>query len=156
MAKAKGRPSVYSKKTAEEVCRQLAEGKSLREICRSEDMPHESTVRLWAVQDKNGFSTQYANARRIQALYWADELLEIVDDGSNDWMERNEKDNPGFTVNGDAVARSRLRADTRKWLLSKVLPKVYGDKLDLKGKLLIKPVGEMTEEECLEFLGDEA
>ena len=32
-------------------------------------------------------------------------------------------------LSADVIARNRLRIDTRKWILSKMLPKVYGDKL---------------------------
>ena len=84
-----------------------------------------------------GFAAQYARARDAQAEFWAEQLLDVADDGSNDWMERNDPDNPGWDLNGEAVARSRLRVDTRKWLLSKVLPKKYGDKLEVTGTLQI-------------------
>ena len=32
-------------------------------------------------------------------------------------------------VNGEAIQRSRLRVDTRKWILSKMVPKKYGTKV---------------------------
>lgn len=124
----RGRPTDYTPKIAETICELLASGMSLREVCRSDDMPHESTVRLWAMQDRDGFSTHYARAREIGYQMMADELLEIADDAKNDWMERNSEGEPGYVLNGEHVQRSRLRLDTRKWMLSKVLPKVYGDK----------------------------
>lgn len=55
--------------------------------------------------------------------------MEISDDGSNDTYI--DPDTGQERTNHEIVARSRLRTDTRKWMLSKVLPKVYGDKLDL-------------------------
>jgi hypothetical protein len=60
-------------------------------------------------------------------MHIADELLEIADDGSNDWMEREKG---GYELNAEHIQRSRARIDTRKWLLSKMLPKVYGDTKD--------------------------
>lgn len=129
-----GRPSEYTQELAGEICRMLAEGMSLREVCRHEGMPHESTVRLWAVDDREGFSTQYRRAREIGYHSMADELLEISDDASNDWMERQNETAEGYELNGEHLQRSRLRVDTRKWLLSKALPKVYGDKLELDNK----------------------
>lgn len=65
--------------------------------------------------------------------HWAEEIIEIADDGSNDWMERNDKDNPGFVANGEHIQRSRLRSDNRKWLLSKLAARKYGDKLEHTG-----------------------
>ena len=59
----------------------------------------------------------------------ADELLEIADDGSNDWMKRQHGADQSYAANGEHIQRSRLRLDARKWLLSKALLKIYGDKL---------------------------
>ena len=129
MAK-RGRPTAFTKKLAGEICAKLADGETLREVCRAEDMPPESTVRRWALEDFNGFAAQYARAREIGYHAMADELVEIADDGSNDWMARN-GDEDDRQIDGEHLGRSRLRVDTRKWLLSKALPKVYGDKLDL-------------------------
>lgn len=128
-----GRPTSYTPEIAALICSRLGEGESLRSICAGEEFPHEATVRGWVIEDREGFSTQYARARELQAHSIADELLEIADDGSNDWMERTGKagESIGWELNGEHVQRSKLRSDTRKWLLSKMLPKVYGDKLDL-------------------------
>lgn len=125
----RGRPTIFSSEIAEQICERLAEGHSLREICAADDMPHEATVRRWALEDRDGFSTQYTKAREIGYHMMADELLEIADDGTNDWIERRDGENAGYVVNGEHVGRSRLRLDTRKWLLSKALPKIYGDKV---------------------------
>lgn len=100
-------------------------------------MPAESTVRLWAAEDREGFSAQYTRAREVGYLAMADETVEISDDGRNDWMERqSEEDKERYVLNGEHVQRSRLRVDTRKWLLSKALPKMFGDKItqELTGK----------------------
>lgn len=125
----KGRPTKYTKALADKICEQLAEGFTLREICKPEEYPAESTVRLWALDDRDGFSAQYARAREVGYQTMADELLEISDDGRNDWMERNGEDDRGWVANGEHMGRSRLRVDTRKWLLSKALPKLYGEKV---------------------------
>ena len=124
-----GETSSYAPDIARAICKGLAEGMTLREVCRQEGMPPESTVRLWALDDREGFAAQYARAREIGYHAMADDIVEISDDGSNDWMERNGEGNIGWQLNGEALGRSRLRVDTRKWMLSKVLPKIYGDKL---------------------------
>lgn len=60
--------------------------------------------------------------------HYADEILEIADDGQNDWMERESKNGEVFEVeNHEVLNRSRLRVDARKWLMSKLAPKKYGD-----------------------------
>jgi hypothetical protein len=129
--KKKGPPSLYNEALAEAICDRLADGESLNAICKSEGMPSERTVRTWARTPDHPFSPKYARARELGYLKLADELLEIADDGTNDWMKRTGKDGEdlGWAVNGEHIARSRLRVDTRKWLLSKCLPKVFGDRI---------------------------
>lgn len=123
-----GRPSTYTPDIAALICARMSDGQSIRKICASEDMPDASTVYLWLATHKE-FSEQYAIAAEERAHGLAEETLEIADDASNDWMVRNGKDQePGWTLNGEHVQRSRLRVDTRKWFVSKLAPKKYGDK----------------------------
>ena len=123
-----GRPTEYDPDLAKEILERLADGETLSSICQDERFPASRTVRRWALDPDHEFSPLYTHARKIGYHYMADELLDISDDSRNDWMERHGKDDAGWTTNGDHVQRSRLRVDTRKWLLSKALPKVYGEK----------------------------
>jgi len=125
-----GRPSSFSKKIAKEVCDRLAAGESLRQICRDERLPGHHTIRRWAIEDREGFYAQYARAREIQAETFADEIVDISDDGTNDYMAKRDESGAivGWRENGEYLARSRLRVDTRKWIMSRILPKKYGDK----------------------------
>lgn len=137
MAKTKaqlGRPTEYTPEIAAAICARLAEGRSLRDVCSDDGMPSESTVRLWAIEDRGGFSAHYTKAREIGYHAMADELMDIADDGRNDWMERRGSEDMGWVSNGEHIQRSRLRVDTRKWMLSKMLPKLYGDKIEVSGK----------------------
>ena len=63
----------------------------------------------------------------MRADYHAEQIIEIADDGTNDTY-LDEQGN--VKVNTDVLGRSRLRVDARKWIASKLLPKVYGDKID--------------------------
>lgn len=124
--------SKYSPALALKICERLAEGESLRSICRDEGMPSAPTVRGWVVDDVHGFAEQYAHAREIGLDNVAEEILEIADNGANDWMEKNDPENPGYAHNGEHSQRSRLRVDARKWYLSKIAPKKYGDKTSVE------------------------
>lgn len=130
-----GRPPIYSEELADRVCTRLAEGQTLNEICRADDTPSKQTVTQWVLKDVDGFADRYAQAREAGYHVMADEVLEIADDGRNDWMERNGKDDEGWQLNGEHFQRSRLRVDSRKWMLSKVLPKIYGDRVDVNAKV---------------------
>lgn len=128
-----GRPSDFSQEIADKLCEGLIEGKSLREICKADDMPSTSTVCRWLGKHEE-FREQYAHARTAQADALFDEILEIADDGSNDYVARKgEEGEETERVDHDHIARSRLRVDARKWMASKLQPKKYGDKLELAG-----------------------
>lgn len=118
-----GRPSIYTPKLRDEICSQIADGMSLRKICLPKEMPTVGTVCLWLSKDRE-FSEQYARAREAQAETMADEILDIADEIP-----------PMNPVTGaydsGAVNHKRLRIDSRKWIASKLLPKKYGDKVDV-------------------------
>ena len=131
----RGRPSTYTPEIAAEICARLAAGETLREICRTEGMPPHSTVAGWTEDAATapGFGEQYARARSLGLEVMAEEILEIADDARNDWMERQTGDGHTVTVpDQELIARSRLRVDSRKWLLSKLRPEKYGDRTALE------------------------
>ena len=134
-----GRPSSFTQAIADRICERLAEGASLRAICEADDMPARSTVFKW-LREVDGFSDQYIRAREMQADAIFDDLTEIADDGRNDWMEKRDADGEliGWRENGESARRSALRVDARKWMLSKMLPKKYGDRLDLNHSGAVK------------------
>lgn len=125
----RGRPSIYTPELANAICLRMCEGESLRSICQESTMPDRTTVLRWVVEEREGFHHQYAQAMKVRALEWADETIEIADNQSRDWTV-DEAGN--LKVNGEHVQRSRLRVDTRKWMLSKVLPKIYGDRVAME------------------------
>ena len=130
-----GRPSDYSPELADRICSRLAAGESLRTVCKSDDMPSAVTVYSW-LRKHQEFLKQYTRAKEDAADAFAEEMLDIADEASNDWMEVHDKDNPGYRFNGEHVNRSRLRVDTRKWIAAKLKPKKYGEKVqtELSGK----------------------
>jgi hypothetical protein len=124
----RGGQLTYDRETAHAICVRLARGETLKGICRDEGFPPESTVRGWAQEDVDGFAARYAFARQLGLDAMADELLEIADDGSGDFIIDA---NGNRIPNNEHINRSRLRIDTRKWYLSKLAPKRYGEKVDL-------------------------
>jgi hypothetical protein len=134
----KGPAGSYNETLATKICDALADGKTLRSICSEPGLPNERTVRRWAQDPNHPFSPQYVRAREVGYLMMADEMIDIADDGTNDWMERlsDDKKPLGWVLNGEHVQRSRVRIETRKWLLSKALPKMFGDRVvnEITGK----------------------
>jgi hypothetical protein len=122
-----GRPTKYTPKVAQLICDLLADGKSLIQITSLQEMPGETTVRMWLRRHAE-FRRDYARARRWQARYYAEQMIEIADDVSED--ATGELRMP----NAVAVNRAKLRIDTRKWIAAKLLPKKYGDSQTLKAE----------------------
>jgi hypothetical protein len=122
-----GQPTKYTEAIADEICERLSQGETLSEICRDAHMPTEAKVRLWAINDRAdlsglgaGFRARYAQARELGYERMAEEIIEISDD--------NYTGNDGLVDNG-AVQQARLRSDNRKWLLAKMMPKRFGDRV---------------------------
>ena len=127
VAKKMGRPTKFCKEMADMICRKVATTTNgLRRICsRSPELPHPDTIREWRL-DYPEFSSQYAEAKRLQADLLAEEILDISDDDSLDEII---DDNGNVKLNAEYVQRSRLRVDSRKWIAAKLMPKVYGEKM---------------------------
>ena len=84
---------------------------------------------------KNGILTdadlsrRYARAKDLWLSFLAEETLDISDSREGDVIVDEATGKP--IVNHNVIQRDRLRVDTRKWLLSKLVPKKYGDKIDV-------------------------
>lgn len=135
------RPSDYTQELADNICAQLATGVSLRTVCKGEGMPSLQTIFNW-FRTKQGFVEQYTRAKEESADALADEIMDISDDGHNDWMSVWYGETEVRKVDNEAVQRSKLRVDTRKWIASKLKPKKYGDKIDMttNGKDIPAPI----------------
>lgn len=142
-----GRPTTYTPEIADMICSRLSEGESLRSVCKDPEMPVASTVFAW-MRKYEEFSKQYARAKEEAADAMFEEIQDIADDGTNDWMEVNNQDGDcvGWKINGEALQRSRLRVDTRKWMMSKMKPKKYGDKIQTEHSGKVEYTG-LTDEQ---------
>jgi hypothetical protein len=139
--KGPGRPSDYTEDIAAAICARLVEGESLKAICREDGMPAASTVFVW-LESHEEFRTKYARARELQAELQVDEMTEIADNGQNDWMERKNAAGEiiGWKENGEALTRSKMRLEQRRWNAEKLLPKKYGAKVAIGGADDLPPV----------------
>jgi len=124
-----GRPSLYTDELVNTFIARLCTGESVRTICKSDDMPEASTIFKW-LTEKPEFSEQYAKAKELAAEALAEDIFDIADDNAFDYTEGADGQ---LRVNNDAIQRARLRVDVRKWYLSKIMPKKYGEKLGIGG-----------------------
>lgn len=116
-------------------------GMSLSDACRQDGMPARSIVYRF-IEANAEFRDKYARAATARADLIFEEMLDIADDGSNDWMARTNADGSmgDAVLNGEHVQRSRLRIDARKWMLSKMNPKKYGEKIAIGGAADMPPI----------------
>lgn len=127
----RGRPSKYTEDLANEICERIVNGESVVSIVKDEHMPVMSTVFYWLTKNEI-FSEMYTEAKRLQAEKLADEIMDIADNSTNDWVETQGDDRAKdmYRVNGEAINRSRLRVDARKWVAARLLPAKYGDRVE--------------------------
>ena len=125
-----GRPSEFTQEVFDDICEQMAKGKSLRQVCDSPDMPNRSTFLRW-VKGADERQAQYQLSRDASFDWIAEEAIRIADDSAGDYFIED-RDGKSVVVPDHArVQRARLQVDTRKWILSKIAPRKYGDKVEL-------------------------
>ncbi|EFF2795816.1 DNA-binding protein [Escherichia coli] len=134
-AKKTGRPHGYTEEKALEICELVADGQSINKISKLPGMPNRSTILKW-FRDVPEFSTMYARAKEIGFEVLADEIIDLADAEVN--------------TDKDQLRRHQLMIDTRKWLLAKLQPRKYGERVtqEIVGNKEEAPVQiEVTKEE---------
>ena len=101
----------------------IEEGMSLRSVLKLEGMPNKNTVYKWLENDETK-KERYARATYERADTIFEEILQIADDSTLDVV----KSEQGEKINSEFVARSKLKVDARKWVVSKMHPTKYGDR----------------------------
>jgi len=158
------RPTDFSAELALEICERIAAGESVRAITADDHMPAERTVYRWLAA-RAEFCQQYARAREAQADALVDQIIAIADApliGTVTTEKEVVCDGvlapTTETRTSDAVDRSKLMVDARKWAAAKLAPKKYGNKLELSGdadnpvvverieRVIIDPAHRDTEE----------
>lgn len=138
---AKGATKPIPHEELERVIERMCEGESLRQICADPAMPSVGGVLNYAMLRRGAddpfvqrFAEAYSLAKEIRAEAWADEIVDIAD------MTEADRDH---------VAKDKLRIESRKWLLSKLLDRQYGDKS--KHEVTGKDGGPVKTESSVQF-----
>ena len=113
-----GAPTTYTEEIADRICAWVAKGRSLRSFCLLEETPEMQTVYNW--QDANpAFFARYARAK----------------DRGMDVMAELATDEATANMPPEQVQAARLALDARKWYVSKIAPKRYGDRIETKHEI---------------------
>lgn len=122
--------SAYTTVIGEKICDMIATSSNgIHAICKSEGMPSPSTVFKWLSENKD-FSDMYTRAKEAQADFMADEMLKMADEYRKTEIKYQSGQGSSTTIQ-DNVQRSKLQVEARKWLMAKLHPKKYGDKMDV-------------------------
>lgn len=112
-----------------EICERLAAGESLLQICKSPGLPTPSTVRQWVVADWMGFAGHYTRAREAGLDVLAEQCLTIADNPAPGEVVEVGPDGARKVTRADQLGHRRLQFDARRWYLSKLAPKRFGDRV---------------------------
>lgn len=132
------RLDAYEDAKFEYICQQIIDGRTAREVFRSveqediENRPGRSTFYRWLNNDQIdklfNVRKRYQFALEVRTHEMNDEIIEIADDGSNDWMEKHDNKGEfiGWIENGETARRSKLRVDARERYMARTCPKKWG------------------------------
>jgi hypothetical protein len=142
------RPSVFTQELADYICDRIATSTdSLRKICSEDGLPDVATLVRWLHRPEHSLlRAQYARAKESQMELIGEEIVEIADESAGDIVQIENEDGTTYEkVNHENIQRSRLRVDTRKWLMSKLAVKKYGEKIQQEvtgpdGKEITAPI----------------
>ena len=95
------------------ICQKLMEGKPLTQICQQKDLPSLTTIYKW-INSNPSFAKQITNARRVGTQYYLDKMIEELE-----------------TMSAKDVGIVREKLHHYRWLSSKLLPNLYGDKQEV-------------------------
>ncbi len=109
------------------ICDRIMEGESLRSILK-DNKPFSKSTFLDIVAANSDIADQYARAMAERQEMLFEEIITIADSQEDDISLAPDGSK---VTNHNAIQRNRLQIDARKWVLSKMNPKKYGDKIDM-------------------------
>lgn len=131
---------------------EIENGKSLRYALNTNGMPSSRTFFQWLdAREESGALTEeatekvkrYSRACEDRELLLLDEILTIADDQEHDTYE---KDGVVLT-NHNVIQRSVVRINARQWVLGKLRPEKYGNKVVNENTNINIDAGKLTDEE---------
>lgn len=108
--------TTYTPELADAICEKVETGTPLSRVCKMEGFPTAATVYRW-LREYPEFLDKYSVSKRVQLEMLAEEMLELADDDSED------------RGNSTRVNRARVQIDTRKFILERLLPEKFGNKM---------------------------
>ena len=139
----------------DEILGRVAKGESINKICgkdRDDWLPSQAAWHQWLCDDAD-LVEKYARACEDRAACIFEDMLDIADDALRDFRVSDK----GPVFDAEHVQRARLRIDTRKWMLARMAPKKYGDKIEIGGAgpggaIVTRTARDLTDDELAAML----
>lgn len=113
----------------ESICLKLESSwKGINTLCREHDLESSSSFYHFKNNSQKALE-RYTRAREIQLDYLEELLQELVFNESRDRATSGT-----VNIGSNAINRDRLKADTLKFILSKLRPQKYGNRLEVNIK----------------------
>ncbi len=136
--------SSYTKERGDYVCEIVATHaiglEKLHKMYKDDGFPDQETILRWR-RSFPEFGTQFVEAKAFQAMVYVEEIYDISDDATRDLIETDK----GAIPNSSAIARAKLQVETRKWVVARLLPKLYGDRSYVENNVSIKHEDALSE-----------
>jgi len=131
----------YTPDLAAKFCAAIADGGSVRSVCKKADMPSKATVFRW-LREYPEFAKMYELATDERADTLVDEIVEIADNCKTD---------------ADSIRKAKLRIHARVEQAQRMKPKKYGNRVQLTGEgggpIQHKTVTQLSDDELLAIAG---
>jgi hypothetical protein len=140
----------FSEPLAIEICERVSAGELLINICADDHLPTVRRVTQW-LRESQEFAALYKDSINDRLTIFEEEVIKIADDASRDFREVVRNGRPIRVLDGDAIARAKLRVEVRLKHLKAYKPSLWGEQstLNLKSG---DDIGDMTSEEIAKKL----
>lgn len=136
--------STFTQDLADDICGYIAEGKSVRALCREKGMPNQSTIFRW-LRKHGEFREQYVHAREARATARFESISNTLEDLRNGDIDHH---------------IARVEIDAVKWQLGRENAKLYGDRImhagDQENPITTRDVSESDTQALARFLANHA
>jgi hypothetical protein len=123
----------FSESLAIEICERISSGELLINVCADEHMPTMRRVTQW-LRESQEFSALYKESINDRLMIFEEEVIKIADDASRDFRDVVRNGRPVKVIDGDAIARAKLRVDVRLKHLKAYKPSIWGEQSTLNVK----------------------
>jgi len=136
----------FSEPLAIEICERVSSGELLINICADEHLPTVRRVTQW-LRENSDFSLLYRDSINDRLTIFEEEVIKIADDASRDFRDVVRNGRTVRVLDGDAIARAKLRVEVRLKHLKAYKPSLWGETSTLNVRSSGVDIDSMTQEE---------